>query len=90
MHSSFHHSSRMKYVHIRLRYYVYVCIGDAIKILAFRCNVHPVNLTNMYNSQYQYKNCIEKLVSEQGKKTMSCSPNYFTHSRSRIANFLTH
>ena len=58
----------MKYVHIRLRYYVYVCIGDAIKILAFRCNVHPVNLTNMYNSQYQYKNCIEKLVSEQRKK----------------------
>ena len=69
MHSSFHHSSRMKYVHIRLRYYVYVCIGDAIKILAFRCNVHPANLSNMYNSQYQYKNCIEKLVPEEREKS---------------------
>ena len=43
MHSSFHHSSRMKYVFPSDTMYVYVCIGDAIKILAFRCNVHPVN-----------------------------------------------
>ena len=65
MHSSFHHSSRMKYVFASDT--MYVCIGDAIKILAFRCNVHPVNARS--NSQYQYKNCIENLVSEQGKKS---------------------